>query len=189
MTYDIQDLSRRTGVSVRRQRHHLIQPVQHELSIRKTGDGNGTIRSNISGIDYGATCSALVDEGQAVILAASPTAGSELAGWSKPACGTAATCTVTMDRAKTVNATFALIPTAPDRDRDGVPDADDAFPVGPAEWEDYPDGDGIGNNADPDDDNDGIPDADDPDPRDPMNPIPMPVLPSQGDWWAVIMGR
>jgi len=69
-----------------------------------------------------------------------------------------------------------------DTDGDGVPDADDAFPNDPTEWDDtdgdgvgdnadaFPndpdetldtDGDGIGNNADPDDDGDGVPDVDD----------------------------
>lgn len=56
-----------------------------------------------------------------------------------------------------------------DRDDDGVPDDDDAFPWDPNEWEDT-DGDGIGDNADPDDDDDGIPDDQDPDPKDPDNP-------------------
>ena len=37
-----------------------------------------------------------------------------------------------------------------DSDGDGVPDAEDAFPLNPTEWADS-DGDGIGNNADPDD--------------------------------------
>ncbi|HAV64966.1 MAG TPA: hypothetical protein DCY13_21665 [Verrucomicrobiales bacterium] len=45
----------------------------------------------------------------------------------------------------------------PDRDGDGVPDAQDKFPDDPTETSDT-DGDGIGNNADLDDDNDGIPD-------------------------------
>lgn len=48
---------------------------------------------------------------------------------------------------------------APDRDGDGVPDDDDAFPDDPLEWSDN-DGDGIGDNADPDDDDDGQSDAD-----------------------------
>ncbi|XOV86948.1 MAG: C13 family peptidase [Pseudomonadota bacterium] len=47
-----------------------------------------------------------------------------------------------------------------DRDNDGVPDADDAFPDDPAESVDT-DGDGIGNNADTDDDGDGVADTDD----------------------------
>jgi hypothetical protein len=45
-----------------------------------------------------------------------------------------------------------------DRDNDGVPDDQDAFPDDPKESLDT-DKDGIGNNADPDDDNDGMPDV------------------------------
>jgi hypothetical protein len=47
-----------------------------------------------------------------------------------------------------------------DSDGDGVPDADDAFPVDPYESLDT-DGDGVGNNADGDDDGDGVADAED----------------------------
>ena len=54
----------------------------------------------------------------------------------------------------------------PDADGDGVPNAQDAFPLDPTESVDT-DGDGIGNNADPDDDNDGVPDAQDAYPLDP----------------------
>ena len=52
-----------------------------------------------------------------------------------------------------------------DRDLDGVPDEEDAFPDDPNEAVDT-DGDGVGNNADPDDDNDGILDGDDEFPND-----------------------
>jgi hypothetical protein len=45
-----------------------------------------------------------------------------------------------------------------DSDGDGVPDAQDAFPLDPAETADT-DGDGYGNNSDNDDDDDGMPDA------------------------------
>jgi len=44
-----------------------------------------------------------------------------------------------------------------DYDHDGVPDAQDAFPTDPNEWQDT-DNDGTGNNADTDDDGDGMPD-------------------------------
>ncbi|RLF59205.1 MAG: hypothetical protein DRN37_04100 [Thermoplasmata archaeon] len=50
-----------------------------------------------------------------------------------------------------------------DRDGDGIPDKDDAFPRDPSEWEDS-DGDGWGDNSDPypqDYDNDGFTDATD----------------------------
>lgn len=54
----------------------------------------------------------------------------------------------------------------PDDDNDGVPDAQDAFPLDSRESKDS-DHDGIGDNADPDDDNDGVPDAEDAFPTDP----------------------
>jgi|GEM_PF-1914756 len=52
-----------------------------------------------------------------------------------------------------------------DLDNDGVPNAEDAFPLDPTEWADS-DGDGIGNNADTDDDNDGVADSSDASPLD-----------------------
>lgn len=54
----------------------------------------------------------------------------------------------------------------PDQDRDGVPDATDAFPTDPTESKDS-DEDGVGDNADTDDDGDDIPDDDDDFPNDP----------------------
>ena len=57
-------------------------------------------------------------------------------------------------------------PPTDDRDNDGVPDADDAFPDDPAETTDT-DGDGIGDVADTDDDGDGIADDLDEFPLDP----------------------
>jgi hypothetical protein len=53
-----------------------------------------------------------------------------------------------------------------DIDGDGVLNADDAFPINPAEWNDF-DGDGIGDNADNDDDNDLVLDSADAFPYDP----------------------
>ena len=50
--------------------------------------------------------------------------------------------------------------TDPDDDNDGVPDAEDAFPLNENEDTDT-DNDGIGNNADLDDDNDGVSDEED----------------------------
>jgi alpha-tubulin suppressor-like RCC1 family protein len=53
--------------------------------------------------------------------------------------------------------------TSSDWDTDGTPNADDAFPLDPAEFVDT-DHDGTGNNADQDDDNDGVDDGSDPAP-------------------------
>ena len=57
-----------------------------------------------------------------------------------------------------------------DDDNDGVADADDAFPLDPAESADN-DHDGIGDNADPDDDNEGTPDGLDAFPFDPYETV------------------
>jgi len=54
----------------------------------------------------------------------------------------------------------------PDTDRDGIPDAIDAFPFDPDETVDTDD-DGVGDNADSDDDGDGVSDDDDEFPLDP----------------------
>ena len=62
--------------------------------------------------------------------------------------------------------TITVIGGGPDQDRDGVPDATDAFPTDPTETKDS-DEDGIGDNADTDDDNDNVPDAQDAFPLDP----------------------
>ncbi|MEQ3632527.1 hypothetical protein [Thalassolituus sp.] len=59
-----------------------------------------------------------------------------------------------------VNDPVTEAPGVIDADSDGIPDADDAFPLDAAESVDT-DGDGIGNNSDSDDDNDGIADTDD----------------------------
>jgi len=59
-----------------------------------------------------------------------------------------------------VNDPVTEAPGVIDADSDGIPDADDAFPLDASESVDT-DGDGIGNNSDSDDDNDGIADTDD----------------------------
>ena len=56
--------------------------------------------------------------------------------------------------------------TGPDTDRDGIPDAVDAFPFDPTETVDTDD-DGVGDNGDPDDDGDGVSDDQDAFPLDP----------------------
>jgi hypothetical protein len=65
--------------------------------------------------------------------------------------------------------------TKPDRDNDGHPDDEDAFPDDANEWVDS-DGDGIGNNSDPDRDGDGISnDYETQAGTDPENPSDKPV--------------
>lgn len=84
-------------------------PTTFALNITKTGTGTGSISSNPSGIACGATCSAAFNSGTSVALTATPAAGSRFAGWSGVCTGTT-TCTVTMDAAKSVTATFNTNP-------------------------------------------------------------------------------
>lgn len=75
------------------------------LTVSKTGSGTGTVSSNPAGINCGANCAANFAQGSTVTLSAAADSGSTFAGWSG-ACSGTGTCSVTMDAAKTVTATF-----------------------------------------------------------------------------------
>jgi hypothetical protein len=74
--------------------------------------------------------------------------------------GTASSYTFNnVDQDHTITASFVYVdPNPVDTDGDGVPDAEDAFPLDKTETIDT-DNDGTGNNADLDDDGDGMPDS------------------------------
>jgi len=80
------------------------------LTVEKTGDGNGRVVSSPAGIYCGATCAASYRSGAEVTLAATPASTSTFVGWS--GCDTVAdtTCTVTMNAARSITATFLGIP-------------------------------------------------------------------------------
>ena len=81
---------------------------QHLLTAKKSGGGQGTVKSNLAGINCGATCSTMTSayfQGQEVELTATPGKGSAFGGWSG-ACSGTGTCKVTMSAAKTVTAEF-----------------------------------------------------------------------------------
>jgi hypothetical protein len=75
------------------------------LKVTKRGTGSGTVVSTISGIKCGLTCSHAFVAGTKVTLKATPAAGSKFTGWSGPCSGTGY-CTVTMNVARSVTATF-----------------------------------------------------------------------------------
>jgi alpha-tubulin suppressor-like RCC1 family protein len=79
----------------------------YPLTVTRAGAGTGTVASTvpIGIIDCGALCSANVNTGTSVTLAATPTGNSTFAGWSG-ACTGAGSCTVTMTQARSVTATF-----------------------------------------------------------------------------------
>ena len=76
------------------------------LTVSKSGTGGGTVTSSQGGINCGATCSADLDGGLAVSLYPAAEPGSTFTGWSG-ACAGIAPCTITMDRAQSVTASFA----------------------------------------------------------------------------------
>ncbi|MFM7253418.1 MAG: InlB B-repeat-containing protein, partial [Ilumatobacteraceae bacterium] len=79
------------------------------LTVTKAGDGTGTVVSSPGPINCGNTCSANLPINGTYTLTATPSSASVLfAGWSG-ACGGAGTCTVTMDTARSVTATFTRI--------------------------------------------------------------------------------
>jgi hypothetical protein len=80
--------------------HHL--PV---LTVNKLGTGSGVVTSSPTGIDCGSTCSYGFSDNALVTLTAAPTDPSTFTGWGG-ACSGKGTCTVTMNVAKTVTATF-----------------------------------------------------------------------------------
>lgn len=77
------------------------------LTVTKSGTGNGTIISTPAGIDCGTDCSQAHNEGTSVTLTAVPESRSSFSGWSGACNNTSGTCTVTMDAAKNVIASFA----------------------------------------------------------------------------------
>ncbi len=82
--------------------------VSYSLIVTKTGNGNGTVTSSPSGINCGIDCSENYTSGTNVQLTAAPDTGSVFTGWSGSCsyCGSAQTCTISLDSNKTCSATF-----------------------------------------------------------------------------------
>ena len=78
------------------------------LTVTKQGNGSGTVTSNVGGINCGATCSTTLNLNTSVQLTASVSAGSVFTGWTGGCVATTTTCTLTLDQAKTVFATFTI---------------------------------------------------------------------------------
>ena len=75
------------------------------LALTKSGTGSGVVASDPDGIDCGDNCGEVYPPGTVVTLAAAAS-GSSFTGWSG-ACIGAGVCTVTMNVARVVTATFA----------------------------------------------------------------------------------
>jgi hypothetical protein len=86
-------------------------PASITLQISKKGTGAGTVSSSPAGIDCGPTCSASLDAGTSLTLAATPSPGSRFNGWSGSGCKGTRSCQVgTGISEQTVTATFTLLP-------------------------------------------------------------------------------
>ena len=81
----------------------------HLLTIKKAGNGEGTVSSNPTGIDCGTDCSESYKENTTVTVTATPADSfSIFTGWAGDCSGTG-NCVVTMDRLKNVTAEFEKV--------------------------------------------------------------------------------
>jgi len=83
----------------------------HGLSVAISG--SGTVSSAPQGIDCGAVCAAIFDDGVSVVLNAHPAPGWLFSGWSGACAGAAASCPVTLFADATVSARFDSLPPPP----------------------------------------------------------------------------
>ena len=79
------------------------------FSLNISKNGTGTVSSAFAGINCGTACSGSYTQGTQIILIATPAAN--FISWDGACTGSATTCTVTMDAAKSVTATFSGAPT------------------------------------------------------------------------------
>lgn len=76
------------------------------LTVITQGTGVGSVTSVPSGIDCGASCSAIYDADTVVTLTASTTTGTSFMGWSGGGCSGVGSCITTLSAAQTVIASF-----------------------------------------------------------------------------------
>src|SRR5439155_1166695 len=82
--------------------------ASYALTVSETGNGSGTVTSSPAGINSEPSCTASYASGMPVTLTAQPAMGSNFAGWSGCDRASGATCTVTMNAAKSPTAGFNL---------------------------------------------------------------------------------
>jgi len=82
--------------------------ASYSLTVRKSGNGSGTVVSNRAGINCGPNCVASYAKGALATLAAQPATLSTFGGWRGCDTVIGTTCSVSMTAAKSVTATFNL---------------------------------------------------------------------------------
>ncbi|MCO5315232.1 MAG: hypothetical protein M9938_03595 [Solirubrobacterales bacterium] len=85
-----------------------------QLTVSRTGSGQGLVTSNAGGIGCGTVCAAALPAGSEVTLTAMPAEGSVFSGWTGDCSGSATTCVLRMDDPRSVTATFTAITKPPD---------------------------------------------------------------------------
>ena len=80
----------------------------YALQVTRTGAGaaQGTVTSNLPGIQCGVVCEAPFASGATVTLSASAPAGTAFSGWGGACTGAAPTCTLAMSQVRSVTAAF-----------------------------------------------------------------------------------
>ncbi|MEJ7893689.1 MAG: Calx-beta domain-containing protein, partial [Solirubrobacteraceae bacterium] len=91
----------------------------YELTVSRSGSGQGTVTSSPAGINCGSDCTETYTLDRQVTLTPTPSGGGQFSGWTGDCTGTG-TCTVTMDRARFVGASFAAAATPPSASIDDV---------------------------------------------------------------------
>ena len=84
-----------------------VQGGYFALTLASVGAGSGSVLSEPAGISCGSDCFATFPAGTQVTLRAVAAAGSAMAGWSEGGCSGSGPCTLTLNSAKSVTATFA----------------------------------------------------------------------------------
>ena len=76
------------------------------LTVAKSGDGTGTVKSSPPGINCGSDCNESFAAGTSVKLTATPATGSVFRGWSGGQCGQTTSCTAVVNGSTSVAAIF-----------------------------------------------------------------------------------
>jgi hypothetical protein len=87
-------------------------PATQSLAVSAGGSGGGSIASDIGGLECTGTCEAQIRNGAEVTLTANADPGSIFTRFSGGGCAGGATCTVAMDRARSLSASFEALPFA-----------------------------------------------------------------------------
>ncbi len=83
----------------------ILQPPPN-LTVKKVGNGKGTIKSTPPGIDCGTDCTESYPKGERVTLRATPALNSRFVGWRGDCMGSRPSTTVLLNAAKTCQAKF-----------------------------------------------------------------------------------